>query len=547
MLPDRMPELLAVYQADRGSLERRYSASDSPIRRERFKLFFREWAEKAEALPTDALSASDRVDHYLFRRHLSRERADLCEEARHFAEIVPLVPFAEELIALDEARRSHAPVDPRAAAERLDLAGEELRALREKLKLGADGGIAAPGAVLAYRAAGVVDRLRKTLERWFGFRNGYDPVFSWWVEKPYRALDSALEAYAELLRTEISGIAKEKKDEAIVGDPIGRDALLAALKDALIDATPEELTEIGRREMQWCREELVKAAGEMGLGDDWCAALERVKADYLAPGEQPGLIRDLANEAIAYVRDNDLVTVPPLAEETWRMEMMSAERQKVNPFFLGGEAIIVSFPTEEMEQEHKRMSQRGNNRHFARATVHHELIPGHHLQWFVKSRSRPYRQMFYTPFWVEGWTLHWEMLLWERGWGRTPEERIGMLFWRMHRGARVVFSLAFHLGQMSAPECVDMLVNEVGHERDNAIAEVRRSFGGDYDPLYQAAYLLGGLQVHHLYRELTESGRMSAREFHDAFLAQNYLPIAVMRAVLRGESVDDDLPGWQFG
>ena len=125
--------------------------------------------------------------------------------------------------------------------------------------------------------------------------------------------------------------------------------------------------------------------------------------------------------------------------------------------------------------------------------------------------------MFYTPFWVEGWTLHWEVLLWERGWARTPEERIGMLFWRMHRGARVVFSLAFHLGQMTPDECVEMLVGEVGHERDNAIAEVRRSFGGDYDPLYQAAYLLGGLQVHALYREMTENGRMTAREFHDAY------------------------------
>ena len=138
------------------------------------------------------------------------------------------------------------------------------------------------------------------------------------------------------------------------------------------------------------------------------------------------------------------------------------------------------------------------------------------------------------------------MLLWERGWGRTPEERIGMLFWRMHRGARVVFSLAFHVGKMTPAECVEMLVGEVGHERDNAVAEVRRSFGGDYDPLYQAAYLLGGLQVHALYREMVEGGRMTAREFHDQMLHQNYLPIAVLRAVLRGEPVGDDLAPWRF-
>ena len=66
-----------------------------------------------------------------------------------------------------------------------------------------------------------------------------------------------------------------------------------------------------------------------------------------------------------------------------------------------------------------------------------------------------------------------------------------------------------------------MLVNDVGHERDNAAAEVRRSFGGDYDPLYQAAYLIGGLQVRALHRELVGAGRMTDREFHDAFLREN--------------------------
>ena len=533
-----MPTLLTEYHADLAALERRYSTPDSSKRWKRFTYFFGDWLEISDDYISDDMSPSDLVDHYLFRRHLQANLTEIAEEERLHADIAPLIGFADELIALDEARRNHEDVDAAQAAKTLNRATEHIHAI-EASKPSAN-------AVQCYRAAGVVLRLRDTLRRWFEFRDGFDPLFSWWIAKPYQTLDTALEAYALRLRTDSAGIAESDADEAIVGEPIGRDALIAALADALIDATPEELTEIGRREMAWCQREMVRAAGEMGLGDDWCAALERVKEDHVAPGEQPALVRDLALEAIAYVREHDLVTVPPLAEETWRMEMMSAERQKTSPFFLGGEAIIVSFPTADMDEERKRMSQRGNNRHFARATVQHELIPGHHLQMYMQQRHRPYRRLFYTPFWVEGWTLHWEMLLWERGWARTPEERIGMLFWRMHRGARVVFSLAFHLGQMTPEACVEMLVGEVGHERDNAVAEVRRSFGGDYDPLYQAAYLLGGLQVHALYREMVESGRMTAREFHDGFLQQNYLPIAVMRAVLRGEPVGDDLTGWRF-
>ena len=77
---------------------------------------------------------------------------------------------------------------------------------------------------------------------------------------------------------------------------------------------------------------------------------------------------------------NNLVTIPETAREGWRMEMMSPERQLVSPFFLGGETILVSYPTDTMTHEQKLMSMRGNNRHFTRAVTHHELIPGHHLQ-----------------------------------------------------------------------------------------------------------------------------------------------------------------------
>ena len=67
------------------------------------------------------------------------------------------------------------------------------------------------------------------------------------------------------------------------------------------------------------------------------------------------------------------------------------------------------------------------------------------------------------------------MKMWDMGFPRTPEERVGMLFWRAHRCARIIFSLKFHLGQMTAQQAIDFLVDRVGHERRNATAEVRRS------------------------------------------------------------------------
>ena len=53
-----------------------------------------------------------------------------------------------------------------------------------------------------------------------------------------------------------------------------------------------------------------KASREMGYGDDWQAALEKVKTLYVEPGKQPAMIRDLALEAIEYLDAHDLVTDP---------------------------------------------------------------------------------------------------------------------------------------------------------------------------------------------------------------------------------------------
>jgi uncharacterized protein (DUF885 family) len=200
-----------------------------------------------------------------------------------------------------------------------------------------------------------------------------------------------------------------------------------------------------------------------------------------------------------------------------------------------------------MAHSDKLMSMRGNNVHFARATVHHELIPGHHLQGFMTDRHRVHRRLFATPFWGEGWALYWEMLLWDEGFARTPEDRVGMLFWRMHRCARIVFSLSFHLGEMTPQQCIDHLVDEVGHERANATAEVRRSVSGDYGPLYQAAYMLGGLQLRALHRELVQSGAMTNRDFHDAILRHNSIPIEMVRTSLTGPLPEKSfVPSWRF-
>lgn len=586
------------YVADRGSLTRSYPVEASPARMTRFKQFYGEWLALIGKLNFDALSHEGKVDYVLFRNRLESERQELELQTKALAEIAPLLPFAQTIADLAEARRQMQKLDSQKAATQLNALVKQIDAARRAL----DASLRAePGKLkksTGNRAVSAVGSLRGALRQWYGYYNGYDPLFTWWVEEPYKALDQALATYGNYLTERVVGLrasdagptvaqagspggagrggpggggaggggprggggggnfagaaarpanARTGDYSDIIGDPIGREGLLADLTSEMIPYTPEELIAIANKELDWCETELKKAARAMGFGDDWHKAMEAVKNKYVEPGKQTEVIKDLALEAIEYLEKHDLITIPPLARESWRMEMMSPERQLVNPFFTGGEVISVSYPTNTMSHEAKLMSMRGNNPHFSRATVQHELIPGHHLQGFMTQRYKPYRGLFSTPFWGEGWALYWELLLWDRGFAKTPEDKIGMLFWRSHRCARIIFSLSFHLEKMTPQQCIDLLINRVGHEPENAAGEVRRSFAGSYSPLYQAAYLLGGMQIHSLHKELVDSGKMTNRAFHDAILKENRIPIEMVRAILTKQNLTRDFKSsWKF-
>jgi hypothetical protein len=587
------------YLNDRGSLERSLPPSLSPRRDERMREFTKQWLDGLGNLDFGHLSSDGKVDYLLLKNQLAHELRQADIRTKEAAEAASLVSFAGPILALDESRRELAPMEWSKVAGDLTRLTKQIGDARRALEREPRGRDQAKRLVVN-RALAATEGLRATLRGWFGFYDGYDPMFTWWMEEPFKAVDQAIDAYAGSLRQKFGagvnssledsgpgpgrrrgggaggggaggggggaggGPPREREETAaagavnrsdptaarqseIVGNPIGREALLSELQYEMIAYSPEELIELARKELAWCEDQMKRAAREMGKGDDWKAALEHVKTLHVEPGKQPQLIRDLALEAIEYMDKNNLVTIPQLARESWRMNMMTPERQLVNPFFTGGEVISVSFPTNSMPHESKLMSLRGNNIHFSRATVFHEVIPGHHLQGYMTRRYKTYRRPFNTAFWGEGWALYWELLLWDKGFAKSPENRVGMLFWRMHRCARIIFSLSFHLEKMTPKECIDFLVDRIGHERDNATAEVRRSFTTSYGPLYQAAYLLGGLQLRALHRELVESGKMTDRNFHDAILKENAIPIEMVRALLSDSKLTPDWkPQWKF-
>jgi len=535
------------YRLDLAALNRRYPIDHSPARQARLDTFYTGWQARLSELDFDALSQEGRVDYILLRNRVRFDRELLRLEEQRWSEIAPLLPFAEPLRLLQEGRFDRVRADPRATAETMNGMAEEVEGLTRALE-DLSGRADRPTRVrdhtsaVAARAAAYVRHLQSAVEDFNKFYSGYDPLYTWWVEKPYERLAEALESYATVMEEQLVGMQPDE-EPPIVGDPVLADGLRAYLAVEMIPYTAEELIQIGWAEFERIETEFRAVSRAMGFGDDWQAALEHVKTLAPPPGEKPWVIFDIAAYSENFIEAMDAITIPPLAKEIWRLAMQTPEAQLRNPFFSGGETTRVSYPTAEMAHEDKLMSMRGNTPSFNFATVHHELIPGHHLQGFMSSRFNSHRPG--TPFWGEGWALYWELLLWENGFPRNDEDRIGMLFWQLHRAARIVFSLNFQLGDWSPQQAIDFLVERVSHERSNAEAEVRRT--AIASPLYQIAYLVGGLQFYALHRELVASGRMTAREYHDAVLLGGRMPVEMVRARITGLPLTRDYESqWRF-
>lgn len=564
------------YDVELRNVSRVYPIPGSPVHQAKLEQFYADQFKLLDGIRFDALSQSGKVDYLLLRARLEREKKQLANEAKQDAEIAAILPFQQAISTLEEARRRMETIDPQGSAAALG----KLTAYIQDVK---SANPKAPAATLN-RAALRLVQLRGVLRTWFNFYDLYDPKFHWWVEGEYKKADEALDGLAQALHT-ASGMPGPLETAAPIGPPqggrggrggggggggrgagaprstgprgsneelsgvgpAGNERLIESLRAAMIAYTPDQLIQLANREFAWCDREMLRASKELGFGEDWKKALDSVKNQYVEPGQMIYLVRDLSREAIEFIEKHELVTIPPMLKEDYWEEAMTPQMQLVNPFFTGGATIQVSSPASSQTLTEKMEALRGNNKYFARATVFHELVPGHHMQQYMTQRYRPYRSIFSTPFWTEGMAFYWEMLLWDLGFTHTPEQRIGALTWRMHRCARIIFSLSFHLGKMSPTECVALLMDRVGFDRANAEGEVRRSFNGSYEPIYQCAYMLGALQFYALHKELVGSGKMTNRAFHDALYREGNIPIEMVRLAINGQKITRDYQtSWLF-
>ena len=357
------------------------------------------------------------------------------------------------------------------------------------------------------------------------------------------------------------------------GDAAGREAVAAALRDAVMPALEDFLGTL--------REYLPRSTETIGLsalpGGDAMYAAEIVSWTTLdLPASE---IHELGVQDLAKIQDERREVAdrlgdadPPAAEAELQRKAPSSKEELValaqRQVAKGWDAAPRYFgrlprencevrPVEEFREAdmpfafYQPSSEDGSRPgiyyvngydlpsrpiHHLATTTYHEANPGHHFQISIEQEltDRPALRRFggllAGSAFAEGWGLYSERLADEMGLFEDEVERFGMLDAQAHRAARLVVDTGIHALGWSRDRSIATL-QEAGVPRTDAEIETDRYIT---IPGQALCYKLGQFEIERHRTEAAARGgsSFSLSTFHDRLLGLGSLPLSALRREL---------------
>jgi uncharacterized protein (DUF885 family) len=294
------------------------------------------------------------------------------------------------------------------------------------------------------------------------------------------------------------------------------------------DLTPQQIHEIGLREVKRIRAEMDKVIVSAHFKGDFHEFTEFLRTDARFYYDKP---EDLVNgyRIIAKRIDPELAhefgKLPRLPYGVCVIPEFKAPSQTTAYYQSGSPAVgrpgcyfvntynLHARPKWEME-----------------ALSLHEAVPGHHLQLSLANEMENVpefrKHAGYSAF-VEGWALYGESLGEELGLYKDPYSKFGQLSYEMWRAVRLVVDTGMHSMGWTREQAIQFFKDNTGKTDQDITVEVDRYLVW---PGQALAYKLGQLKIREL--RMTAEKRLAAnfnvRTFHDAVLEQGSVPLNVL-------------------
>jgi uncharacterized protein (DUF885 family) len=355
------------------------------------------------------------------------------------------------------------------------------------------------------------------------------------------------QAYANYLK-------EQKLPKATDHFALGRKRYVRMLQiGEMISVSPEQILEVGLREMRHQQEVFAAAASQIAPGKPPIEVFKSIQHDH--PTAQ-NLISDTAKDMEMirqFLVDHHIITLPsPVRAQVKEMPQYLratgfASMDTPGPFETKAtEAYYYVTPPESSWSAQQQEEWLTAFNYYTTDVVSiHEAYPGHYVQFLClnASSANKLEKIFNSYAFIEGWAHYTEQMMLDEGFGNdnpaapTPEQAIKAAKYRMAQAdeallrlCRLCVSIQMHCQGMTIDQGTRFFQDNCYYEAKTAHQEAVR---GAFDPEY-LYYTLGKLEILKLREDFRrqEGAAYSLQRFHDEMLSHGAPPIRLLREVL---------------
>ena len=351
------------------------------------------------------------------------------------------------------------------------------------------------------------------------------------LETQYRRLLAdemfpALRRLAAYVRNDY--LAKARTTDGLGALPGGEKMYRYAVRSSTTsDLTPEEIHELGLREVKRVQALYVAAAAKAGFDGSVSAARAWVQ------GKRDTYPFTSGEQVIEYLNAINARIVPQLPKLFGRLPKARLEIQLTDPAIAASAPAQYYSPTDDGRPgifampvtDPRRVSTVG-----LAALLAHEGMPGHHLETGIKLENKvpEFRRRIWFNAYSEGWGLYAESLGHELGLYGDPLELMGRYSYELFRAGRLVIDTGLHAKGWTREQAIRYFVDECGQSPAGATNEVLRYMVW---PGQALGYKIGELTILDLRAKAEQrlGTRFDLRAFHDAILEEGHLPLDMLK------------------
>ena len=301
----------------------------------------------------------------------------------------------------------------------------------------------------------------------------------------------------------------------------------AARYETTTDLTPDEIHELGLKEVKRIQASYLAAAEKAGLkgtiGDIRRALRDDPKLYPFTTGEQ----------VIEHLYRIHARIVPQLPKLFGRMPKAAFEIRLTDPALAATTPAQYYSPTDDGRPGIFYMpvpNPRRVSTVSLAALLAHEGMPGHHFEIGIKLENKvpEFRRRLGVNAYSEGWGLYAESLGHELSLYDNPIDLLGRYSMELFRAGRLVVDTGLHAKGWPREKAIRYLVDECGSTEGGATVEILRYMVW---PGQALSYKVGELTILDLRAKAQKrlGARFDIRAFHDAVLAEGNLPLLMLR------------------